>query len=192
MATTKRPALRKNDRVTLSPIKRTIPPHEGKPWVLRDTVLTVSHLAGTGSKRSPWYVVVTDGEHFWSLEPDDVTRVEDGDGSTAHSTTKRSGTKRELDDWLERHGYPHDHVRKKSSRMVHATRAEHLFTYRNKHGSYSDVWATDVEHAKQQIRARKDAPGSFFTISRVTNVPAREGASHARKKPVMSKRRTAS
>lgn len=77
---------------------------------------------------------------------------------------------RELDEWLRHNGY---------ARRSHATRVEHLYTYRNKHGSWSDVWAVDTEDAKQQIRARKDAPGTFFTISRVTNVPARERA-HAR------------
>ena len=125
MATTKRPALRKNDQVTLSPIKRTIPPHDGKPWVLRDTVLTVSHLTGTGSKRSPWAVVVTDGTHFWQLEPGDVTPVET---SAAHSTMKQRGAKQDLDNWLNRHGYHHAHARKKtaphpyavSSRVAHA------------------------------------------------------------------------
>ena len=173
MATTKRPALRKQDRVTLSRIKSVIPAYGGKPFVGRDTVLTVSHLTGTGSKRNPWHVVVTDGEHFWHLEPGDVARMED-EGGAAHST-KRRGAQHELNDWLDRHGYQHAHARKKASRTrpAHATRTEHLFTYRNKHGSYSDVWATDVEHAKQQIRARKDAPGSFFTINRVTNVPPR-------------------
>ena len=104
MATSKRPALRKHDRVTLAEHKKVIPPYDGKPFVLRDTVLTVSHLTGTGSKRNPWHVVVTDGEHFWHLEPDDVTRVETAAGSSSHSTVK-SGSRRDLDAWLERHGY---------------------------------------------------------------------------------------
>jgi len=60
----------------------------------------------------------------------------------------------------------------------HATKTLHLFTYRNKHGAWSDVWATDAEHAKQLIRDRKDAAG-FFTINRVTNVAPREA--HATK-----------
>jgi len=100
----------------------------------------------------------------------------------------RRNTKRDVDEWLDRHGYTRGHARKVkeehpyavSSRSSHTTRAEHLFTYRNKHGSWSDVWATDVEQAKQQIRARKDVPESFFTISRVTNVPPRESTAHAR------------
>lgn len=184
---TRRPRHRKHDRVTLAPHKSVIPAYGGKPFVGRDTVLTVSHLTGTGSKRNPWHVVVTDGTHFWHLEPDDVVRVEN-DAGTSHSTVKRRNSQRDLDEWLDRHGYGYRHERARkqetprpyamSSRMAHATRAEHLFTYRNKHGSWSDVWATDVEHAKQQIRARKDAPGSFFTISRVTNVDPRERASH--------------
>jgi hypothetical protein len=122
MATTKRPPFRKNDRVTLAPHKSVIPPYDGKPFVLRDTVLTVSHLTGTGSTRNPWHVVVTDGTHFWHLEPDDVIPAE------AHSTMKRRGSKKhELDSWLDRHGYHHAHARKQtvhpyavSSRMSHA------------------------------------------------------------------------
>jgi sulfite reductase alpha subunit-like flavoprotein len=97
MATTKRPAFRKGDRVTLAWHKSVIPPYDGKPFVLRDTVLTVSHLTGTGSKRNPWHVVVTDGTHFWTLEPDDVVHV--AEGSTSHST------RRDLDAWLDRNGY---------------------------------------------------------------------------------------
>lgn len=91
MAKSKRPAFRKHDRVTLAPHKRVIPPYDGKPFVLRDTVLAVSHLTGTGSTRNPWHVVVTDGTHFWHLEPDDVTPVETGGGGTVHSTIKKPG-----------------------------------------------------------------------------------------------------
>jgi len=102
---------------------------------------------------------------------------------------KRSSPHRELSTWLDQHGYHHARAKKPAahpyavslrgaygapSRLDHATRAEHLFTYRNKHGSWSNVWATDVEHAKRQISKRKDTPGSFFSISRVTNVPSRE------------------
>lgn len=72
--------------------KSVIPPYDGKPFVLRDTMLTVSHLTGTGSKRNPWHVVVTDGTHFWHLEPDDVVRVET-EGSASHSVVKRGGSK---------------------------------------------------------------------------------------------------
>lgn len=52
----------------------------------------------------------------------------------------------------------------------------YLYTYRNKHGSYSDLWASDAEHAREQIRRKKDRPSGFYTLSRVTNVPAREVA----------------
>ena len=112
MATSKRPALRKHDRVTLSRIKSVIPAYGGKPFVGRDTVLTVSELTGKGSKRNPWHVVVTDGTHFWHLEPDDVTRV---DSSTEHSTMKRGSPHRNLNTWLDRHGYRHAHAKKKES-----------------------------------------------------------------------------
>ena len=123
MATSKRPALRKHDRVTLASHKSVIPPYEGKPFVLRDTVLTVSHLTGTGSSRNPWHVVVTDGTHFWHLEPDDVVRVEEG-RSEEHSTVRH-----DLDNWLDSHGYHHARAKKAphpyavSSRMDHATRS---------------------------------------------------------------------
>jgi len=108
MATTKRPAWRKGDRVMLAEHKGVIPPYDGKPFVLRDTVLTVSHLTGTGSRRNPWHVVVTDGEHFWHLDPDDVVSAE------THSTMKQTAA-RDLDAWLERHGYHHARARKIAS-----------------------------------------------------------------------------
>lgn len=119
MSASKRPTLRKHDRVTLAPHKSLIPAYGGKPFVGRETILTVSHLTGTGAKRNPWHVVVTDGTHFWHLEPDDVQRVE----GAAHATTKR-----DLDSWLDRNGYHHANARKKttshpyavSSRMGHA------------------------------------------------------------------------
>ena len=116
MAKTKRPTLRKHDRVTLSRIKSLIPAYGGKPFVGRDTILTVSHLTGTGAQRNPWHVVVTDGTHFWHLEPDDVQRVED-EGGASHSTVKR-----DVDEWLDRHGYGHVRAKKSSTapaRMIH-------------------------------------------------------------------------
>lgn len=127
MATTKRPALHKNDRVTLSPIKSVIPAYGGKPFVGRDMVLMVSHLTGTGSKRNPWHVVVTDGTHFWHLEPDDVMPVET-EAHTEHSTMRRHTPNHDLNDWLDRHGYRHSHARLQetphpyvvSPRMAHA------------------------------------------------------------------------
>jgi hypothetical protein len=69
----KRPSVRIGDTVSLSPIKSMIPAYDGKPAVLRDTVLTVSSITGTGAKRNPYHVVVTDGTRFWHLEPGDVT-----------------------------------------------------------------------------------------------------------------------
>lgn len=69
---TKRPATRIGDTVTLSSIKSSIPAYDGKPAVLRDTALRVSSVTGTGSKRNPYHVVVTDGTHFWHMEPGDV------------------------------------------------------------------------------------------------------------------------
>lgn len=102
MANARRPSFRKHDRVTLAPHKSVIPPYDGKPFVLRDTVLTVSHLTGTGSKRNPWHVVVTDGTHFWHLEPDDVIPVETSGGATSHSA------KKQLNAWLDGHGYRHE------------------------------------------------------------------------------------
>lgn len=92
---TRRPKHRKHDRVTLASHKSVIPAYGGKPFVGRDTVLTVSHLTGTGSTRNPWHVVVTDGEHFWHLEPDDVVRAE-GDAG-AHSIKKRPKSPAQLD-----------------------------------------------------------------------------------------------
>ena len=123
MATSKRPALRKHDRVTLSRIKSVIPAYGGKPFVGRDMVLTVSDLTGTGSKRNPWHVVVTDGTHFWHLEPDDVMRVEAS--STEHSTMKRHGADRDLNTWLDSHGYRHAHAKKDSHPYAVSLRSAH-------------------------------------------------------------------
>lgn len=114
MAASRRPALRTHDRVVLAPHKSVIPPYDGKPFVLRDTVLTVSHLTGRGSTRDPWHVVVTDGTHFWHLEPDDVIPV---DTSEAHSTMKQRSAKRELSQWLDRNGYTTS--MRSHARMIH-------------------------------------------------------------------------
>lgn len=46
-----RPKFRLRDQVTLAPQKSVIPPYDGKPWVLRDTLLTVSSVYGTGTLR---------------------------------------------------------------------------------------------------------------------------------------------
>lgn len=76
MSKTKRPALNIRDSVTLSSIKSSIPAYDGKPAVLRDTVLAVSSITGTGSKRNPFHVVVADGSHFWHMEPGDVVKFD--------------------------------------------------------------------------------------------------------------------
>jgi hypothetical protein len=68
------------------------------------------------------------------------------------------------------------HGRYKRSRGLSGMSTLYLYTYRNKHGAYSDVWAHDADHARDQIKRKKDRPGGFFTISRVTNVPARKVA----------------
>lgn len=97
----KRPTLRKQDLAKLSPTKRSIPAYGKKPFVGRDTELFFSHLTGTGSKRDPWGIVVTDGTHFWHLEPEDVVRVE---SERSHSTVKY-----ELDTWLDHNDYQRGH-----------------------------------------------------------------------------------
>lgn len=69
------------------------------------------------------------------------------------------------------------HGRYKTARgLSGSTSMLHLFTYKNRYGSYSDVWAHDAEHAREQIKRKKDRPSGFYTISRVTNVPARRVA----------------
>jgi len=84
----KRPQFKLRDTVQLSSIKSMIPAYDGKPAVVRDTRLSVSSITGTGSRRNPYHVVVTDGVHFWHLEPDDVVRrgpcpvCQDGDCQT--------------------------------------------------------------------------------------------------------------
>jgi hypothetical protein len=78
---TKRPALQLRDTVQLASHKSVIPAFDScdgagvKPFVGHDAKLTVSSITGTGSKRNPFAVVVTDGNYFWHLEPDDVVKV---------------------------------------------------------------------------------------------------------------------
>ncbi len=71
-----RPNYSKNDKVTLCSHVSAIPAYAGKPFVGCDTVLSVSHLTGRGSKRDPWRVVLTDGEHFWHMDPADIQKCE--------------------------------------------------------------------------------------------------------------------
>jgi len=162
MPQSKRPALRKQDRVTLSRIKSPIPAYAGKPFVGREDVLTVSHITGTGAKRNPWGVVVTDGTHFWHLEPGDVTPAETpisvctGCRQPAHASetddagyhpgcvpTERGGqkhsTKKHLDNWLNSHGYRHAHARKQKTPHPYTVspRMDHATRKKSKAGAYA-------------------------------------------------------
>lgn len=71
----KRPQARPGELVTLAPHRSGIPAHDGKPMVGREDVLRVSSVTGTGSARNPYRIVVTNGVHFWHLEPDDAAPV---------------------------------------------------------------------------------------------------------------------
>lgn len=161
MATSKRPAVRKNDRVTLSAIKKSIPSYGGKPWVLRDTVLTVMDVTGTGSTRTPWVVVVTDGEHLWRLEPGDVERVET---PVAHSTRKPAhSTEKDLDTWLARHGYDHARARKtgraSAPRAAHATRREDDADLDDR--LFVGVYPTGIRYADK----RRERQGDYLPLA---------------------------
>ena len=70
-----RPNFLKNDRITLASHVATVPTYDGKPHIAHDTELSVSHIAGRGTKREPWKVVATDGVHFWHFDPEDVERL---------------------------------------------------------------------------------------------------------------------
>jgi hypothetical protein len=72
-----RPRFQINDRVVLAGHTRSISPYDGKPFVSKlESVLRVSSISGTGSKRSPWQVSVTDDlGHFWQLQPDDLVKL---------------------------------------------------------------------------------------------------------------------
>jgi hypothetical protein len=73
---TKRPAHRINDRVTLASHVAVYPAYDGKPFVGHETVLRVSSVSGTGSRRNPWAVSVTDDAgNFWTNEPTDFEIV---------------------------------------------------------------------------------------------------------------------
>jgi hypothetical protein len=73
---TKRPTLRPADLVTLASHVRSFPAYDGKPAILRDTVLRVSSIQGKGTNRAPWKVTLTDGMHFWHVNADDVAPAE--------------------------------------------------------------------------------------------------------------------
>jgi hypothetical protein len=173
MASVKRPSLRKHDRVTLSPIKSVIPPYDGKPFVLRDTVLTVSHLTGTGSNRNPWHVVVTDGTHFWHLEPDDVRLVDD---SAAHSTVKR-----ELDTWLGHHGYADARMvrQKPTGREVFAAHErDHHITTSGRRALVRDQFALPPGPVEKRRGIAGRLP--MDTIKRARNALSRAAQEHKR------------
>ncbi len=71
-----RPGFRVNDRVILASHMRAIPPYDGKPFVSKEDVLRVSSIIGTGSKRNPYHVSVTDDKgHFWQIQPDDLVKL---------------------------------------------------------------------------------------------------------------------
>lgn len=72
----KRPAHSPQDPVRLASHMRVIPPYDGKPQIGHENILRVSAVAGTGTTRNPFHVVVTDGVHFWTLAPDDVVAVQ--------------------------------------------------------------------------------------------------------------------
>jgi hypothetical protein len=162
----KRPAFRKNDRVTLSSIRRSIPSYEGKPAVLRDTVLTVSHITGTGTARNPFHVSVTDGEYFWHLEPDDIVKAE----PSAHSV------KKQLDEWLDTNGYPTSHARKvreaPTERRVFAAheRDHHITT-----SGRRDLTASQFALPPGPEEKRRGIKGRFpiDTLARARNALAR-------------------
>jgi hypothetical protein len=109
MATSKRPKLRKQDRVSLSRIKRPTPAYGGKPFVGREDV---QPLVCTGC-----------GQPAHASETDDA-------GYHPRCAPSKHSTKKHLDNWLEDHGYKHSHARTRktshpyanSSRMRHAKR----------------------------------------------------------------------
>lgn len=107
----RRPSHRIGDEVVLASFKSVIPPYDGKPFVGREDVLRVSGVTGTGSKRNPYGVIVTDGTYFWHLEPDDVVSTNPVSAPTAHGhkparaqhATKKSAVQlgREIANMLE-------------------------------------------------------------------------------------------
>jgi hypothetical protein len=71
MAREKKPSFQVGDEVVLASHVST----SYYPGVLRDTVLRVSAVCGTGTKRNPWTLRVTDGTNFWGNEPNDFVKV---------------------------------------------------------------------------------------------------------------------
>lgn len=216
MATSKRPALRKNDTVTLSRIKSPIPAYGGKPFIGRETELTVSHITGTGAKRNPWGVVVTDGSHFWHLEPGDVTLAETrvpvctGCRQPAHASEtddagyhpgcvpKGHSTKKHLDNWLDQHGYRHASARKQktphpyaaSSRVGHAKKTKMPLCCSNCGGGLD---GSDLRYGLICPVCNVRAAGPFDDASDVPDykpvTPFRTPNGHARKRLPFSTRK---
>jgi len=90
-----RPRVRPGDRVILAYHKSVIPAYDGKPFVGHDQELRVSSVPGTGSQRNPYGVVVTDGEHFWHLLPEDVVPVPE---PIAQASPTAAEIERDVDD----------------------------------------------------------------------------------------------
>lgn len=74
-----KPKFKLRDAIVLASHERMRPSFDGKPAVLKDTVLRVSSISGKGSKRDPWQVNATDGHHFWAFEPDAIRLASDVD-----------------------------------------------------------------------------------------------------------------
>lgn len=78
MAKQTKPTLRTGDRVTLAnhvrtPVRDAL---QGRPDILRDTVLDVVSILGHGTARAPWLVVVgMDGVQRGMFEPGDLVVV---------------------------------------------------------------------------------------------------------------------
>lgn len=75
MTKTKRPTIRTGDTVRLADHVSNFPSYADKPAVTRATELRVSSITGKGTTRAPWSVSLTDGTHFWHVEPGDVVAV---------------------------------------------------------------------------------------------------------------------
>lgn len=79
---TKRPPFRRHDRVLIAQHVRTPIRFDGRPDILRDTVLRVWAVSGRGTKRDPWQIVCEPGDDqtranapigtFWHFDPDDL------------------------------------------------------------------------------------------------------------------------
>lgn len=75
MAKQSRPKLLKNDSIKIASHVAVIPAYGDKPFVGHDTLLRVSSISGTGTRRNPWSISVTDGVYFWHFAPEDIERM---------------------------------------------------------------------------------------------------------------------